>query len=537
MKYLFFSTENLIGPVAEKLTQEGQEVTIAQIPDLRMVNLPEEGPGKAEDPECRKRRLSMGEGIVEQQDAVAIMKVLGKLNPKDFFVAGELNSSWDFCQRCYDKGFTGMLPLQEDRELEVARDRAKEIVKKNYPDLSVMECQEFKKAADGIKFLQESDQVWVLKSLGDSGETVCPKIDDPELANQEIIDMLEENAKAYEENGFMLEQKILNGIEMTPEAVFWNGKLVFTDLDIETKTIGGAELGPNVGCGTNLIVRTDPEDRINKIAFPPYVRELAAKRKGMFIIDCGIIFDRRTDKPYFTEFCFQRFGWDCFPTELMMCESTRDYFEKVVKGENPLKFRFGASTRLFNLNQDEDHQPEAGLSVDANEAAKHCLFLYDVKKDGDKIVTTGYQRDLGVACGSGDTVMEAVYNCYEYARGVAFNDLYYRSEDDFQSKRYSQAILRRLEYAVRHGLIKNEGILQDLGEHHYDSPVDMLEDFNRKYRQTMVDNAELQAKLKGYREQAKGMEDFHRRSKEKLKQTHAQEISKVKSVVKDLLEE
>ena len=84
MKYLFFSTENLIGPVAEKLTQEGQEVTVAQIPDLRMVNLPEEGAGKAEDPDSKKRRLSMGKGIVEQQDAIEIMGILGKLKKACF---------------------------------------------------------------------------------------------------------------------------------------------------------------------------------------------------------------------------------------------------------------------------------------------------------------------------------------------------------------------------------------------------------------------------------------------------------------------
>jgi hypothetical protein len=257
----------------------------------------------------------------------------------------------------------------------------------------------------------------------------------------------------------------------------------------------------------------------------------------MFIIDCGIIFDCRTNKPYFTEFCFQRFGWDCFPTELMMCESVKDYFEKIVKGENPLKHRFGASTRLFNLNQNDEHQPKGGLSVDANEESQNGLFLYDVKKDGGKVVTAGYQRDLGVICGAGDSAMEAIDNCYDCARGVAFNDLYYRSEDDFKSKRYSQAILRRLEYAVKHGLIKNEGILQDLGEQHYDSPVEMLEDFNRRYHQTMVDNQELHARMRGYKDHAKGMEEFHRKSKDKLRKSHEQEISKVKSVVKDLLDD
>jgi hypothetical protein len=332
----------------------------------------------------------------------------------------------------------------------------------------------------------------------------------------------------------MLEQKIVNGVELTPQAVFYDGKLVFTDLDIETKTIGGAEKGPNVGCGTNLIIRTDPEDRINKIAFPPYIHELAAKRKGMFIIDAGIIFDKRTNKPYFTEFCFQRFGWDAFPTELKMCKSVSDYFESIVKGKNPLKKRFGAGVRLFNMCTDKERHPEGDLTIGFHEEAGKSLFLYDSKEENGKIVSVGFQKDLGVAVGVGDSVKEAINACYEAAQSVAFNDLYYRSKDDFLSKSYPQAVLNRLEYAVKNDLIEDDGILEDIRE---GGGLEGLTKFVKGYaeeRQKILDEKiELLKEL----ENQKVLLEQKNEEKKKLSADHAKELAKVKQTVKEILEE
>jgi phosphoribosylamine-glycine ligase len=536
MRFVFFTSDNLINPVAQKLLQEDNEVTVGQIRDLKFTLTEDElrNDVKKEDQENKKRRLSMGNGIIESKDAVDVIKALSalsKLNPEDYFVGADLNTCFAFTQKAYEQGFTGMLPLEEDRRLEVARDEAKKIVQENYPDLNITECQEFDKAEDGIQFLEESDKIWVLKSKGDTGETVCPKNNDVELANQTLIDILESNGKAYEENGFILEQKILDGIEMTPQAVFWNGELVFTDLDIETKTIGGGEKGYNIGCGTNLIIRTDLDDKINKIAFPEYVHKLAKERKGMFIIDCGIIFDK-DNKPYFTEFCYQRFGWDCFPTELVMSESVTDYFKKVVKGENPLKYRFGASVRLFNLNQDKDRFVASDMGIDVTEDSAKSLFLYDVKKEDDKLVTAGFQKDIGVICGSGDFPIEAIEKCYSYMENIAFNDLYYRAKDDFLSAGYPQAILNRLEYAVTQGLIKDEGVLVDIRK---DGGLNKIADNLKEYAKIIDKGKTFEAGLKETKKQSESEKEKYQENIDKIKKDHLEELNRVKIQLKEIL--
>ena len=525
MRYIFFTTENSISPIAQKLEQEGNEVTVAQIEDLKLTLTSEELKGNTheEKPNERKRRLSMGNGLVVNQNAVDVIKAMKKLKPADYFITGDTNAAFAFTEQALKMGFTGMLTEEKDRMFEVDREAAKEIVEKNYPALEVMEHKEFKTAQEGVDFLQDTDKTWVLKSLGDSGETIVPKIDDPELASQQLIDVLNRDKKAYEENGFMLEQKVIDGIELTPQAVFLDGTLVFTDLDIETKTMGSHERGPNKGCGTNLIVRTNPKDKLNKMAFPKYVHDLAKSRKGIFIIDAGILFDRNSKRAYFTEFCFQRFGWDAFPTELSMCDSVASYFESIMKGENPLKRRFGAGVRLFNLNQDDERYPEPELSVNWKEEAEKDLYLYDVKKSKGKVVTAGFQQDLGVATGSGDFLMQAIGKCYENANAISLKDMYYKSHEDFVSREYPQSILNRLMFAVSEGLIEDNGIMQEI-----------LSMGDQGDGSQGVDTMLVTKMIGDY---AKKVDVSHKEQMQAIRDNHEGQISKIKGLIQSILEE
>lgn len=467
-KFVVFTVEGAAASIAKKLKDEGSEVLVAMVHDRSTLLTAEEkgnGASSNEDPELKQRRLTLYDGMVPKQDAVKVLKAMKKLNAKDWVVITDSNALFQYTELAIKMGFTGLLPMEEDRELEVDRQKGKDIVDKNYPGISVMATQEFKTIEEGIDFLMGSPNTFVLKSLGDAGETFVPKIDDVVAANQQVIDTLNNYKKEYEENGFLLEQKVIDGIELTPQAVFFDGKLVYTSLDIETKTLGSHELGPNYGCATNLIIKTDPNDRINTMAFPPYILEQAKQRKGIFIVDAGILFDKKTGKAYFTEFCFQRFGWDSFPTELSMVDQdqpTSAYFDEIMKGKNPLTKRFGFGVRLFNLNVDGDHLPEPGLSITWPEDVGSCLYLYDAKHQGDSTVTAGFQEDLGVATGPGDTIREAMEQAYRSAEKVSFKDLYYKSHEDSVSTEYPQSILNRVKYAVEKKLIADDGILADI---------------------------------------------------------------------------
>lgn len=474
LKFAIFTVEGSFLPIALKLQSEGNEVIVAQVHDKKLLCTDEELKNHSpEDPEAKKRRLSMYDGMIKKQDALKVLKAMKKSSDKDYIVMTESNSVFRLTEAAQKMGYTGLIPLQQDREWEVDRQSAKEVVKKNYPDIEVMESQEFTKVEDGIKFLEEqdSDNVYVLKSLGDSGETVVPKTDDPEACKQLVIDTLNQDKGAYEQNGFLLEQKILDAVEITPEMIFWDGEPVCSSIDIETKTLGGSEKGPNYGCLTNLIVKTELDDKINKMAFPKYVHDLAKTRKGMFIIDAGLLFDRKTGKAYFTEYCSNRLGWDSFPTDLSMCGDQKrmatPFFEKLIQGENPFKYRFGAGVRIINLSKDEDRYPQGELGISFSEDVGPCLYLYDAKKEGDQIVSAGFQDDLGVVTGPGDTITEAIDEAYEYADKIGFSDIYYKSKDDFLSFSYPQSILNRLEYAVEKGLIRDDGISEEIRSQKY----------------------------------------------------------------------
>ena len=330
LKIIIFTEYGAFLPVALKLKKEGNDVIVGQIVDQKLTLTKEEKNGaKAEDAEMKKRRLALYDGILDKTDAVKLLKSMKKIDPNGYYILTDSNNTFQFTEVAQKMGFTGLLPDENGRTLEVDREKGKEIVKEHYPDISMMDYHEFKTIEEGIEFLQDNENVYCLKSQGDQGDTVVAKIDDPAIANQQIIDTLQKDKASYEANGYILEQKILNAIELTPQAVFWNGKMVYTNLDIETKTMGGHELGYNVGCGMNLVLKTDVEDKLNKIAFPPYVHDLAKQKNGMFIVDAGLLFDNRTGKAYFTEFCYQRFGWDCLPAELAMADSATSYFEKI----------------------------------------------------------------------------------------------------------------------------------------------------------------------------------------------------------------
>lgn len=160
----------------------------------------------------------------------------------------------------------------------------------------------------------------------------------------------------YESNGYIFEMKIQEVTELTPEMMFWDGVPVCVSMDIENKGIGAGNTGIQTGCMQNLIVRTDFEDRINKVSFPEIVHEMAKERKGLFVWDLSILIDKN-GKMFFGEYCSQRFGWDCFPTELAMASdeegsmAATPFFSALIHKKNPFRKKFGAGVRILNIGR------------------------------------------------------------------------------------------------------------------------------------------------------------------------------------------
>lgn len=424
-------------PIAYRLQEEGCDIVVGQVQDLA-----ELGIDKTEDAETKKQRLTQYNGMLKKYPARKLVDSLKKMKSKDdFFILCDQNELFAYAEELLAAGFTkGLFPLKEDFEMEKEREEAMEFVETNYAKIKVIPHQKVKTVEEAKKLIESADYPMVLQSEGDYASTVCPG-DDVEQNHTEIISALEKNKSLYEKGEIILKEKLIQPIEITPQIVFWNGKRVFTDIDIETKTIGDGEgNGNQVGCASNLVVATTEEDLINELAFPPIIQAMAKKRKGLFVWDISLYL---TEKGvYFGEFCPNRFGYDSLMTEISMAGGAKVFFEALVSVQEPLGSKFGAGLRVFNLNRSKDQV----ITMTRPDET----WLYEVKKDRDELVSVGDCWDLGVVTGSGDTFDEAVDAVYENLETLSFKEKYTRTKEDFLAD-YPTSILHR--YRAVNGML------------------------------------------------------------------------------------
>lgn len=505
-KIIWFTWDNIGASIVKKLIDEGVSVILAQIEDQKELGYEQ----KPEDPESKRRRLSVYDGIFPKKSAKIALEAMAKIKDKEkYFVIFDFNNMWNYAEKVQAMGFNGLFPTKELYEFEKDRNKAKEFVKENYPDLNLTETEEFNTVDEAKKFLEKTKEVWVLKGNNDNARTVVPETEDPEVSKMIIVESLEDHKKDYEADGFILERKILHGIEFTPEMWWLDGKPIFSSVDIENKPIGARNESVQTGCAQNLIVKTDLEDPINQIAFPPAIQEMAKKQKGLFIFDAGIMYDPENKKMYFTEFCAQRMGWDAIQTELNMAESVSSFFELVSKGENPLFYKFGASVRGYNLHKDDakDRRVTEGLPIKiGNEKG---TWIYECKMEKDRLVSTGTSWDLAVFTGASDNPNEAVDKAYESRYDFGFENMYARPKEDFISMQYHSAIPIRYTF-INNNLIsgvdfKEVSAFDENVKKAYEDKISMIakdakrfyeNDYNEKLKEVENNHAETIKKLK-----------------------------------------
>lgn len=444
MKYAVFTYSGEGIPVALKLKAEGNDVYLGMIEDNKATATRKElKQFKPEDKKEKERRLKTADGLIRKQSADSLMKFLkGK---KDFFVFYDMNLCFRYAEALSKYNFLGNHPTEQDRIFETDRNAAKEFVKKNYPGIEVASVQEFKKVKDAQEFLKDTDKLWVLKGLDDDAKTVVPNNDDPKLASQQILEALTNGQKLYEKQGFILEQKIANVIEVTPQKVWYDGVPVYTDIDLENKRINSAETGIMTGCAQDLVFETPMDAKINKLAFPKAVDDLAKKHKGIFIWDLSILFDPKSGKPYMGEFCPNRFGYNALYTEITLNGNATGYFNKIINKKSPLRQGFASSVRIFNRVADSDIPGFARKDMKIIYKDLKNIWLMDVYKKDD-LFTAGYSKDLCVATGLGKTIEESATDAYKNAEQISNDDFEKRPLFDYLSKDYNSSIINRYNY-------------------------------------------------------------------------------------------
>lgn len=438
-------------PIAWKLQKEGVSVTVAQIQDRKDILT------SIEEDDCegeveKSRRLSLGKGLVDVHPADEVLKALLQVkNPGEYFLLFDFNHCFKYAEALMGKGFMGNFPTEEDRLLEVDRDKAKAFVKKFYPDLVVAPVHEFKTVEEGKKFLETSEDLWVLKGLDEDCRTVVPSTDDPEKGREILVSALDDEKESYEKAGFILELMIANPVEVTPEFQFYNGKPVAAYVDLENKRIGAGDIGVMTGCAQDLVWGISFDSPLARIACPKKVYEMAKEHEGWFIWDASILFDPKTGVPYFGEFCSNRPGYNSLISEIALCGGVQEILASLT-GESvsasEAESEYASSVRVFNIIPTApDGKPiKKELPVGLGE---DNVWPFDASgrspEDEPGVArTVGYCWDVAYVTGRGRDPFESAHVCYEnLKKNLTFEGAYYRPLEDYLSTAYPTSIINR----------------------------------------------------------------------------------------------
>jgi len=422
MKYIFITFTGASFSIAKRLIDEGNEVMVGQVRDPDELRIKGWQADK-ESPEKRNRRLSLYDGMLDKIDAnYALQKMqhiadIGKA--EEYFVVLEHNNLCRYGEKILKMGFTGLLPNYEDYDREKDRVAAHVFVETYYPNLHLLPSQSLTKAADGISLVQQSDDLWVLKSNGNFGNTVVPRTENVALNHMQIVGALEACREQYERGGYLLEVKIAQPIEFAPVLAFWNGEPVYAHVEFECKPMCAGDVGPDAGGATNLVLRLDTDDEALSMFFPPIVYEMARARRGLFLFDAGVLYDPATRKCYFTEFAGNRWGWGGVFSEMTMAAERGKvptaYFEDISAGVSPFRYRFGATVSLYNTAPDSrfPRMMAGDRPIYCDEEVDHSLLYFQqIKKGKDGIYRNVGGRDdedtLAFSTGYGNTGLNII---------------------------------------------------------------------------------------------------------------------------------
>jgi phosphoribosylamine-glycine ligase len=208
--------------------------------------------------------------------------------------------------------------------------------------------------------------------------------------------------------------------------------------------MGSGNCSIKVGCAENLIISIPDDAPILLKAFSEATDKLAAKHQGLFVMDANTIL--KDGDLYFLEFC-TRWGFDSTQTEMEMAGGVSNFFEAVANGRNPFEKKYGVAVRGLNMNTDEKGALTPNIQMRWDKEEEEHIFPFDVSKDENgKYIHNAYEYELlSVFTGSSDDCQYAIMKAYEALGSFSFNEMYYRSYDDFICREYDGNILDRLD--------------------------------------------------------------------------------------------
>jgi hypothetical protein len=139
-----------------------------------------------------------------------------------------------------------------------------------------------------------------------------------------------------------------------------------------------------------------------------------------------------------------------------MCESVGSYFEALVAGQNPFKYKFGAAVRGLNMDIGSDKMTCKDRKMSWLDETDKDTWLYDMKMKDGSAINAGCAWDLVAFTGGSNTFEGAVNKCYKAAEGFSFSNMIYRPKFDFMSDDYQTSIPNRYNEGIKEGLFNGK---------------------------------------------------------------------------------
>ena len=447
MKYIFLTYDGVGLPVAHKLLKEGNDVIIGQINKLDFM--------KGEE-ELEKRRLSLYEGMIEKIDAKELIEKMRKENTDDWFVISDFNYVYPYAEKLKKMGFKGLLPTANDFEFEKDRNMAKEYVMRRYDIFSYQDIQEFSNIKEALNFLKNSKKIYGIKGYHSEAPTYFPMSNDRQIAYCEVEDVMINNQKLYESEGFILEEKIEDLTEFVPEIVVNNSEIVGMNIDIEYKHIGGGNTGFLTGDSASFIFWIDKNEpafkKLYELFFKPSMDKWA-REDEMVVWDAGVMYSPSRDKFYFSEYCSNREGYSSLFNKLSTFKNVSEYYERIVNNQYLFDSSvkpFGNSIRVFNEIRDKNfkHLYAKNVLVLTDKDNKNIWLLDVFTRDG-KLYTAGYDYNLAVLTYAGDDWKDnfcVIDKVLSNGKTFVFPEMIYRRSFDLIRNDYPQNFDDRFKF-------------------------------------------------------------------------------------------
>lgn len=386
------------------------------------------------DPDDRRRAESfqlVGNGLVEKRPLRDVIAHRNKF--RDWLFVWDENHSVEANELLRSEGFGVFGGGRYADTMEHDRDACLDLVQRY--GVQAPPSFGFENVDQALRFLdsRESGAFVYKPDRGETHETWLPQSVDAAEARDE----LRQHLRSMRRTGSFILQERKDGIELNVEVFFVRGEPRFAFATLESKRRLAGDLGDFAGCAFDFTFAVPLDCR----AVRESVGRLYPSYRGLCYTGFGDAnFIAARDGVWFLEKC-ERFGYNAHPNLFWTLNraSLGETFAAFIDGsyQPDMAPGFGASCTLYM-----DH-PAPGKAVLFPDAIGRDLYLVDVYKEGDSLLTAGYNELVAISTGYGYTIPTAWEACVKRAWQVKFPGRAFRV--DGGDTTYPSSPLRRYE--------------------------------------------------------------------------------------------